>query len=264
MPQSFIPVDQNNTPLPAARPTDPGYIKLQNSSGTTIDPATSSNQLTANSSLATIAANTGLGATAAKQPALGALGTPSIDVLTVQGGAGMYPLTIAGATANTAASASNPFPVIPYASASTQAVFGSTNGDTLAGSATVNAQYVNAIGRIYNGSTFSRIYQITAALTSTGTGVAAVAIAPAASQNITSATTTTAKSGAGMLSKIIINTSAAGTITVYDSTSASGTKLATITAVASGNPVSLSYDIPFGTGLTIVTSASMDITVTFR
>ena len=70
------------------------------------------------------------------------------------------------------------------------------------------------------------------------------------------------KSGAGHLRSITINTTAAGTITVYDNTAASGTVIAVIQASVS--PQTLEYNVTFGTGLTIVTAAASDITVGYR
>jgi len=53
-------------------------------------------------------------------------------------------------------------------------------------------------------------------------------------QNITTNTTTTVKSGPGFLHTICLNTAAAnGTVTVYDNSAGSGTKIATITSYAS-------------------------------
>lgn len=80
--------------------------------------------------------------------------------------------------------------------------------------------------------------------------------------NITGQATTTVKSGGGILHTICINTPAATeTITIYDNTAASGTKIGTITVFASTNPC-LTYDVNFTTGLTIVTAtASSDLTV---
>lgn len=77
--------------------------------------------------------------------------------------------------------------------------------------------------------------------------------------NITSATTTVVKSGRGTLAKIIVNTTAAGAITVYDNTSAAGTKIATLkTSIAEG---SFEFNCRFMTGLTVVTAAASDVTV---
>lgn len=88
-------------------------------------------------------------------------------------------------------------------------------------------------------------------------------------QNITTQTTTTLKSGSGLLKKIIINTPVAlGVITIYDNTAASGTKIGTLTlpaALLSTGATSLDFGINFTTGLTIVTSgATMDITAVYK
>lgn len=84
--------------------------------------------------------------------------------------------------------------------------------------------------------------------------------------NITLAapTTTVVKSGGGILHTVCVNTPAAtGTITIYDNTAASGTKIGTITVFASTNPC-FTYDVNFATGLTIVTAtAANDITVSY-
>jgi hypothetical protein len=81
-------------------------------------------------------------------------------------------------------------------------------------------------------------------------------------RNITAAATTVVKNGAGKLKSITVNTTAAGTITVYDNTAASGNKIATFKA----SVVEGTYDFSanFATGLTIVTAAASDITVTYN
>ena len=82
--------------------------------------------------------------------------------------------------------------------------------------------------------------------------------------NITGQATTTVKSGSGILHTICVNTPAATeTITIYDNTAASGTKIGTVTVFASTNPC-LTYDVNFKTGLTLVTAtASSDLTVSY-
>lgn len=82
--------------------------------------------------------------------------------------------------------------------------------------------------------------------------------------NITGQATTVVKSGSGILHTICVNTPAATeTITIYDNTAASGTKIGTITVFAATNPC-LTYDVNFGTGLTLVTAtASSDLTVSY-
>lgn len=87
--------------------------------------------------------------------------------------------------------------------------------------------------------------------------------------NITTQATTTIKTGSGVLGTLTINTPVANAvITIYDNTAGSGTKIGTITlpaALVSDGPISLSLDLLFLTGLTLVTSgAPMDITVGVR
>ena len=85
--------------------------------------------------------------------------------------------------------------------------------------------------------------------------------------HLNSTGTTTIKSGAGILRRVVINTkgSASNTFTVYDNTSGSGTVIAAIDTVngVSGN---FEYNVAFSTGLTVVgaTGTSADITVIYE
>lgn len=80
--------------------------------------------------------------------------------------------------------------------------------------------------------------------------------------NISTAATTVIKSSAGVLHSIVVNTTAAGAITVYDNTSGTGTKIGTLKAsIAEGTYI---FDVQFNTGLTIVTAAASDVTVSYR
>lgn len=98
-------------------------------------------------------------------------------------------------------------------------------------------------------------------------------------QNITTNTTTTIKSGAGLFHGFTVNNNGfttAGTITVYDNTAGSGTKIGTYTlplqppgtvllATTFFPPQML--DVSFATGLTFVTATTApaaDITVSYR
>ena len=85
-------------------------------------------------------------------------------------------------------------------------------------------------------------------------------------QNITTNTTTTVKSGAGILQRLVVNTpgSADATTTVYDNTTGSGTKIATVNH--GFYPVTLEFDVRFATGLTLVTAGSTpgNITVIYE
>lgn len=85
----------------------------------------------------------------------------------------------------------------------------------------------------------------------------------------TAASNAAIKTGAGVFRKLIINTPiAAGTVTVYDSLTATGTKIATVTLPAtliSDGMVEADYNCAFSTGLTVVTTGSnMDTTITYQ
>jgi len=87
-----------------------------------------------------------------------------------------------------------------------------------------------------------------------------VAVAPRY-VNISTATTTVVRVGAGTLRAIVANTPT-GNVTIYDNTAASGTKIGTI-VFSSAAPLVLQYGLEVNTGITIVTSAAADITVVF-
>lgn len=85
-------------------------------------------------------------------------------------------------------------------------------------------------------------------------------------KNITAAATTVVKAGPGQLFAINLNNMAAASVmTVFDNTAASGTVIATYTqgAAAQVSPVTLFYDCKFNIGLTVLTTNTNDITVTF-
>lgn len=85
-------------------------------------------------------------------------------------------------------------------------------------------------------------------------------------KNITAAATTVVKVGAGQLFAINLQNMAIGSVmTVFDNTAASGTVIATYTqgGAALVSPVTLFYDVKFNTGLTILTTNTNDITVSF-
>lgn len=98
------------------------------------------------------------------------------------------------------------------------------------------------------------------------TNVTAV-IAPDNATNISAAGTTLVQTGSGVLVRIVVNKAVALSVTtVYDSITAAGAKLATIT-----NPLALlqsqtplEYNCRFDNGLTVVTSLGDDITVIWR
>lgn len=82
------------------------------------------------------------------------------------------------------------------------------------------------------------------------------------SQYISTAATTTIKTGSGFLHGITVQGGTAGTIIVYDNTAASGTILASFDSTAALATYLL--DVVFSIGLTVVTSAATKLTVSYR
>lgn len=85
---------------------------------------------------------------------------------------------------------------------------------------------------------------------------------PANATHISTATTTVVKSGRGTAVRLIIGETAAGAITVYDNTAASGTVLAAFKASVGEGVYELGFR--FQTGLTVVTAAASKITVVWE
>ncbi len=93
-------------------------------------------------------------------------------------------------------------------------------------------------------------------------GAIPVYIGGATGANITTATTTLVKTGAGTISGVTVNTAGAGSIIkIYDGLTNAGTLLATISSAAQ---VSLSYGLAFATGLCVVTSGGTPADVTIQ
>jgi len=82
--------------------------------------------------------------------------------------------------------------------------------------------------------------------------------------NISTGTTTILKYSAGTLQSITLNQPTNITITVYDNIAASGSIIATITPQPNSPPVTLTYGIDFSTGLCIVTSGAINLTVVYE
>lgn len=77
---------------------------------------------------------------------------------------------------------------------------------------------------------------------------------------ITTATTTLVKTGNGFLRSVFVSSVTGGTFTVYDNTTATGTPIvATVTPSAGG----VSYTFPCGisTGITIVTTGTISLSI---
>ena len=84
--------------------------------------------------------------------------------------------------------------------------------------------------------------------------------------NINTNTTTTVKSGAGVLKRIVVNKmgTSSNTCTIYDNTTATGTIIGTIDPVHA--QMVFEYDVVFNTGLTIVTATgtAADLTIVYQ
>lgn len=85
--------------------------------------------------------------------------------------------------------------------------------------------------------------------------------------HISTATTTTVKSGAGILKSVCYNTKNANgdTMTMYDNTAGSGTVIGVFTSSGQSNVgACASYNLKFATGLTMVTTGTSDYTVVYQ
>ena len=85
-------------------------------------------------------------------------------------------------------------------------------------------------------------------------------------ENINTNTTTTVKSGSGVLKRIVGNMAGeySNTCTIYDNTSGTGTIIGTIYPVYT--QIVFEYDVVFNTGLTIVTATgtAADLTIVYQ
>lgn len=136
-------------------------------------------------------------------------------------------------------------------------------------STSYGAALVAAQMSAYNGSgSFDRLRTSTAD-GSAKTGVLETAAVESYS-HISSAATTAVKAAGGVLHKVTINTPAAGTVSLYDlgSGGCTGTpgsgEVAAITLTSASQPMTLSYDVKTSNGICVVTSAAMDVTVSYE
>lgn len=156
--------------------------------------------------------------------------------------------------------------VTPTNGAGVTAQFSNTNADTTPAVASgLSAQVVNSVGRLFDGTDFSRARTIAGTIGSSE-GVTAVAEAPPTLRYISGATTDQVKSGAGYLYSVTVGTCvASATIDLIDNTTGSTVNLSRITCPATGgNPFTLNFNVAFTTGLRIITSGATDVTVGYR
>lgn len=141
---------------------------------------------------------------------------------------------------------------------STTAVTGTTsNASSTVATTAVNVPTVAYLYG-YNGATWDQLNTTTPAQTFVSNSFTNVAAGTA---------TTVIKSGAGTCASIVINTlGVANTLTVYDNTAGSGTKLATINTAAAVAGIPFTYGAAMSTGITCVSAGGTgaDYTVTYR
>ncbi len=84
--------------------------------------------------------------------------------------------------------------------------------------------------------------------------------------NQTAAATTTVKSGAGFLHAVCVSTCvAAATVKIFDNTAGSGTSIGIITCGATTVALPCqTFDVTFATGLTMLSSGATDVTESYR
>ena len=143
------------------------------------------------------------------------------------------------------------------------------NGNLATNMISGNVQYVDAAAMPTHPTGNSLVYGNAAGNVSavSVTSPLPVNVSPFLYKNMTTGTTTTCKSGAGFLNAITVNTPvASATITIYDNTAGSAPAIGKITlggTIASDQTSTYFYNIAFTTGLTVVTSAATDITISY-
>lgn len=80
----------------------------------------------------------------------------------------------------------------------------------------------------------------------------------------TTAATTVLKYGPGTLHRMTLNNPGGTLITLYDNTAGSGTVIAVINTPSTANPVTLTYEIEFNIGLTVVSTGTWDFTIIYQ
>ena len=151
---------------------------------------------------------------------------------------------------------------------------GTTNLVALAANQSVNAAQINGVTPLMgNGVTGTGSQRVTIASDNTAFSVNSSPVAATTGGysflNIAAGqATTTVKSGAGTLHAIVLNSAATATntTTIYDNTAASGTVIGRPAVTTATIPVTLIYELAFGTGLTIITATANggDMTVIYK
>jgi hypothetical protein len=80
-------------------------------------------------------------------------------------------------------------------------------------------------------------------------------------KNINASGTTVVARQGGLLHNVVINTTSASGIAIYDGTTVGGTLIATIASGAINSGTTINYDVRFTAGLTVVVGGNQDITL---
>ena len=247
--------------------------------------ATASAQTTGNTSLATIATQQTDGtqktqvtssalptgaATAAKQPALGTAGTPSADVLSVQGVVGGTPQPVSGPLTDAQLRASS-VPVSQGAGSGAAGTFWYTrNTDGTNTQPTMDTAARSGYQRITDGTNTATVKAASTVPAASDTALV-VSLSPNSKNPVGSsfswfstATGSTIKSGAGVVRRIVIGSNVDGTVTLYDNTTNSGTVICSVTSTTSTPCNTAELNAAFSTGLHCVTTGSgISVTVVY-
>ena len=247
--------------------------------------ATASAQTTGNTSLATIATQQTDGtqktqvtssalptgaATAAKQPALGTAGTPSADVLSVQGVVGGTPQPVSGPLTDAQLRASS-VPVSQGAGSGAAGTFWYTrNTDGTNTQPTMDTAARSGYQRITDGTNTATVKAASTAPTASDTALVATLSPnsrPGGGSSFTwfsTATGSLLKTGAGVVRRIIVGSNVAGTVTLHDNTSAAGTVITSVTSTTSTPCNQVELGVAFSTGLYCTTTGSgISVTVVY-
>lgn len=120
---------------------------------------------------------------------------------------------------------------------------------------------------LWDGTNTATVKAANVGATNTDTSIV-MTQSPSLYRNINTAATTVVKSGIGVFNKLCVNIlTAAATITLYDNTAGSGTQIAAVTLGSNGAGFAgqcMEFNAVFNTGLTAVTTGTVNFTVTYK
>lgn len=196
----------------------------------------------------------------------GTAGTPASQVLSVQGIASMTPIQVSQATA-----ASLNATVVQGAGSGSAATFWYTRGtDGTNTTPTMDAAARAGFQKVTDGTNTATVKAASTVPAASDTALV-VSLSPNSKNPVGSsfswfstATGSTIKSGAGVVRRIIIGSNVAGTVTLYDNTTNSGTVICSVTSTTSTPCNTVELNAAFSTGLHCVTTGSgISVTVVY-